>query len=73
MKRSWAEEQYDYLMDADESDLGQLLCYLLGHFVKVLTNNVPLDEILPILGIYIEGTMVRISMSRKYCFMLCMC
>ena len=45
----------------EESDLGQLLCYMLGHFVQAIANNVLLDDILPMLGIYIEGTKVTFN------------
>lgn len=63
MKRSWKSGEVDSVIDTlDESDLGQLLCYMLGHFVKAITNGVPVDEILPILGIYVEGTKVTFNL-----------
>ena len=62
MKRSWKEEQIDSVMDTlEETDIGQLLCYMLGHFVKALTNGVPLVNILPMLGIYVEGRKVTFN------------
>ena len=45
----------------EETDIGQLLCYMLGHFVKALTNGVPLVNILPMLGIYVEGRKVTFN------------
>ena len=60
MKRQWrTQESISSLDTLDESDLGQLLSYMVGHYVKAIKNRV--SNFVPMLGLYVEGSQVNIK------------
>ena len=64
MKRTWKGKSLSTLNTLDDSDMGQLCCYMLGHYVKFISDNACDKASLPMLGIYFEGSKVNLMRAK---------
>lgn len=71
MKRTWTGKNISTLHLLDDSDIGQLLTYILGHYVRFISDNASAEAFLPMLEIYFEGSKVTLLCEKfsLYCTM----
>ena len=64
MKRIWKTgEAISSIHNIEDSEIGQLLTYMVGHYVQAIANGN--SDIVPMLGLYVEASQVS-WMNRLY-------
>ena len=65
MKRMWkTQEKISSIRETlEDSDIGQLLSYMVGHYVKAITSGV--SDFVPMLGLFVEGSKVKLNVCVR--------
>lgn len=64
MKRSWRDGRHISSLDnLNNTDIGQLLSYMIGHYVKSISSGI--EEFVPMLGMYVEGSKVELNACQE--------